>query len=410
MDRDEGAEPVHKGLTRVLGHAYPWDVIGDPEFVARVIGLGLDEVSLAATYHGTRAATPLHPQHRLMTAPQAALYRPVRESAWAGGSLRPVPASWVDAADPFATAARSLQAGGVRVNAWVVLAHSSRLGALRPDLVVENCFGDRYSYALCPSRDEVVDYATTLAVEAVRGVAVAGVSVEGLGQLGVAHNGPHEKTDGAYGPAAQRLLSVCCCDGCQQAWTAAGLDPHWVVDRLRDGLLEVQDGAHDDDAAMADVLGDELAAALLTTRFASQSALQASVLDALADAEPGARITLHGQVDPWATGPSPAVAGTLTAGSARAVDAVLVPAWPATPATYAAVTAARRLAPVEVSVAAYVTVLPPADPGTVRAHARAVVEAGADELHLYHLGLANRAQLDVVGDIAHVARHPPADR
>src|SRR6188472_1298585 len=78
----------------------------------------------------------------------------------------------------------------------------------RPDSA---CFGDPYSYALCPAHDEVRDYATTLAVEAVRDVAVSGVSVEGLGQLGVAHNGLHEKTDGAYGPAAQRILSVCCC-------------------------------------------------------------------------------------------------------------------------------------------------------------------------------------------------------
>jgi len=31
------------------------------------------------------------------------------------------------------------------------------------------------------------------------------------------------------------------------------------------------------------------------------------VFQALADVAPGARITLHGQPDPWATGPSPAV-------------------------------------------------------------------------------------------------------
>ena len=49
---------------------------------------------------------------------------------------------------------------------------------------------------------------------------------------------------------------------------------------------------------------------------------------------------------------------------------------------------------------AYVSVLPPADPGTVLAHARAVLTAGADELHLYHLGLANRSQLDRLGELA----------
>ncbi len=404
MECDNDAELVKRGQTRVVGHAYPWDVIGDPEFVDRVIGLGLDEVSLAATYHGTRAATPLHPAHRLVEAPHAALYRPVRESAWAAGSLRPVSASWMDSADPFATATGLLAARDLRVNAWVVLAHSSRLGSLRPDLVVRNCFGDRYSYALCPSKGEVVDYATILAVEAVRDVGISGVSVEGLGQMGVAHNGLHEKTDGAYGPAAQRILSVCCCDGCQKAWAADGLDAQEVVGRLRDGLLAVQDGAHAADATMEEVVGGELAAELLRVRFASQSALRARVFDSLAAAAPGSRITLHGQPDPWATGPSPAMSGAVTGTAASAADAVLVPAWPATPASYAAVTAARRLAPAEVSVGAYVTVLPPADLGGVQDHARAVITAGADELHLYHLGLANRAQLDVLGVLARMGR------
>ena len=83
-------------------------------------------------------------------------------------------------------------------------------------------------------------------------------------------------------------------------------------------------------------------------------------------------------------------------------DALLVPAWPAVPATYAAIADARALVPQNISVGAYVTVLPPADLRTVLEHARAVVAAGADELHLYHLGLANRAQLEMLGELARV--------
>ena len=404
MEHAQDAQPVDGVPTRVVGYAYPWDVIGDPDFAHRVTDLGIGEVSLAATYHGTRAATPLHPEHRLVEAPYAALYRPVRDSAWTGRGLTPVAARWVDAADPFAEAAGLLADRDLRVHAWVVLAHSTRLGLLRPDLVVRNCFGDPYSYALCPAHDEVRDYATTLAVEAVRDVAVSGVSVEGLGQLGVAHNGLHEKTDGAYGSAAQRVLSVCCCAGCQKTWATAGLDSSEVVDRLRAALLAVQQGTQPAAATMAQLLGDELAAALLAARHASQSAVRRMVFQALADVAPGARITLHGQPDPWATGPSPAVTDAVfgaefEVGAGR-VGAVLVPAWPATPATYSSIGDARRLAPRTVSVGAYVTVLPPADPGTVLAHARTVLAAGADELHLYHLGLANRSQLDRLGELA----------
>jgi len=105
---------------------------------------------------------------------------------------------------------------------------------------------------------------------------------------------------------------------------------------------------------------------------------------------------VHGQADPWATGPSPAV----TARAAGEVDAVLVPAWSAAPATYEAIAAARRLAPDLVSVAAYVTVLPPIDPGSIGGHTDALLAAGADELHLYHLGLATPARLELLGELA----------
>jgi hypothetical protein len=45
-------------------------------------------------------------------------------------------------------------------------------------------------------------------------------------------------------------------------------------------------------------------------------------------------------------------------------------------------------------------VLPPVDLAAVPAHAAAVLAAGADELHLYHLGLATRRQLAVLGEVA----------
>jgi hypothetical protein len=381
--------------SRFVGYAYPWDVIGDPAFPARVDALGIREIALAASYHGARAATPLHPLHRLVEAPSSALYRPVRESAWRGQALRPVTASWVPSVDPFAEAAMTLTEHGFAVHAWVILAHSTRLGAAREDVAVRNCFGDVYSYALCVSHHEVLDYITTLAREAVREVPIAGLSIEGLGQLGVAHNGLHEKTDGAYGPAAARVLSVCCCSGCGKGWLSRGLDPAEVVGRLREALAAVQDGGLPSDAGMDEILGDQLAAELLATRHAGQDVARGRVLAALREVAPAARVTLHGQADPWATGPSPAV----TAQAAGQVDAILVPAWNAGPATCEAIAAARALAPPSVSVAAYVTVLPPADPGTVGAHTDALLAAGADELHLYHLGLATQARLDVLGEL-----------
>ena len=146
----------------VTGHAYPWDVLGDPSFVDR----SPPAVTLAAAYHSVRAATPLHPSRRIVDARHAALYRPIRDSVWT--DLRPKAPDWMDEPDPFGTAAAILRAAGRRVTAWIVLTHNTRLGTLRPDVTVVNCFGERYPYALCPAHAEVRDYAATLAAEAVR--------------------------------------------------------------------------------------------------------------------------------------------------------------------------------------------------------------------------------------------------
>jgi len=390
-------EPSAGRVSRVVGHAYPWDVLGDPSFADRVESLGVRQVALAASYHGTRAATPLHPEHRVVDAPDAALYRPVREAAWAGRALRPVSATWVASADPCAETTDELVQRGIAVDAWVVLAHSARLGRERPDLAVRNCFGDSYPYALCVANEEVRDYLALLAAEAVRGLPVSGLSLESCGQLGFAHNGVHEKTAGAYPPAAERILSVCCCPGCRQEWTTAGADPEEVCASLRRAVATAQ--VAEFNALPEALLGPDLADLLLTIRCGNQDLARTQLLAGLREAAPAARLTMHGQPDPWATGPSPAT----TAGALAAVDAVLVPAWNASGATQDAIGAARRLAPADVAVGAYVTVLPPADPRTVADHAAALVAAGANELHLYHLGLANQSQLDVLGQIARSA-------
>jgi hypothetical protein len=54
-------------------------------------------------------------------------------------------------------------------------------------------------------------------------------------------------------------------------------------------------------------------------------------------------------------------------------------------------------------VAAYVNLLAPIEPDDFDEHARRLLHAGADELHLYHFGLANRKQLPFFSRLASLA-------
>jgi hypothetical protein len=72
---------------------------------------------------------------------------------------------------------------------------------------------------------------------------------------------------------------------------------------------------------------------------------------------------------------------------------VLVPVEATSPHSPEAIAAARRSVPAGVSVAAYVNLLVPVEANGFEEHAGRLLNAGADELHLYHFGLANRKQL-----------------
>ena len=386
-DRVPGAQP-----DTALGYAYTWDVNGDPAFVERVGELEVSRVAVAAAYHTVRAATPFHPETRLVDARTAALYRPIRPEAWEGRRLVPAAAEWVSEEDPFASATDTLAEAGFEVAAWVVLTHSSRLGTAYPELAVENCFGEHYPYALCPQAEEVREYAVTLTSEVLRDTRCSAVVLEACGQLGIQHGGHHDKTDGAYDAETLRLLSICCCAACRAAWQAEGLEPAEVVATLRTAVEARTVRRDEGPATSATAPPGDLLDTLLRVRHAATDALRRTVIDAARAAAAGRlEVILHSQPDPWATGALPG----LTPTAADDVDVVVAQCWATGEQS---VQTARRLAEAvdgRAVPASYVTVLPPTRADEFGPHLAALEDAGSRQNHLYHLGLAgpDRQQL-----------------
>jgi hypothetical protein len=283
----------------ITGYAYPWDYRDDEEAPIRAASLGIDVVAVAATYHATRVATPLHPTRRVTEIPHSAAYFALRDETWRGQRLQPhQPAKWIGP-DSFEHARDRLSREGLAVDGWIVLTHDDNLDDARRDLLVRNAYGELYSYALCPRNDDVRDYCRTLVQEVVRVGGLRGVVLEASGAMGLDHGGTHDKVEMANWNSIERqLLSICFCRACEVALSDIGVDPVDLTRMIREGLAQ---GV----TSMEEGLGG-YASMVATYRVSLATTLQRELMEAARAIDPSATLAVHASASPWATGSFPA--------------------------------------------------------------------------------------------------------
>jgi len=384
---------------RTSAFLYPWDVVGDPDAPARIADLGVQQVTLAAAYHSTRALTPRHPARRIVTAGHAAVLYPPDAGRWAGRELRPQPQTWIASDDSFAEAAEALAGAGLDVHSWVVLAHNSRLGAEHPDTSVVNAYGDRYPWAPCIARPEVRTYLVDLAGEAAVRDGARGTELESCGWYGFAHLHAHDKVAGVgLGDAAQYLMSLCFCAVCRAGYAGQGLDAEELGAAVRRALEPAWAGDGAPDAgweAVGKLLGADLAAATLRWRTEAARGLQEAVTGAVrAAAAPGFQVLLHADPAPYRCG---ANVGVDPDHILSVADGVVLPCTGADAAREAVLGPFAGRAG-DAVVAANLTVVRGmgGSPDTLERDAAHAASLGANQLRLYHAGLASDPDLAAV--------------
>ncbi|MFI0899924.1 hypothetical protein [Streptomyces sp. NPDC020983] len=382
---------------RASAFVYPWDVNGDPDAAARIAGLGVAQVTLAAAYHSTRALTPRHPRHRVVTAAHSAVLYPPDERRWQGREPAPYPAGDWAPGDAWGSAAKALAEAGLEVHTWVVLAHNSRLGAEYPDTSVVNAYGDRYPWAPCIAQPAVRGYLLDLAAEAAVRPGAAGTELESLGWYGLAHLHAHDKIGGVpLGDAAQYLMSLCFCPSCRAGYAGLGADPDELAAAVRAALVPVWAGRPEAAEGIEALLGPRWTELTLTWRTRTAGSLQEQAVAAVrAAAAPGFQVLLHADPVPYRCG---ANAGVDVPRILAQADGLVLPCpgGPAGAAGRAAVLGpvAAHAGP-DTVVAANFTVVSGmgGSPGTLAADAAHAAELGATQLRLYHAGLASEADL-----------------
>jgi hypothetical protein len=206
---------------------YPWDLLEEtPEAAVGAMAEQYDcnAIALNASYHHARLLRPRAAGAKTLQLPGAVAAFQPQADRYPGASLRPEPYAELVEARLLARAREACARLGLDLGLWAVALHNSTLGERNPHLCVHNCFGDRYTYSLCPSQGPVQDYAEGLIGDLCAQFQPDRIILEAVGYLGLRHGVHHELFFAPWDDALELLFSLCFCPACEGRAEAAGLD------------------------------------------------------------------------------------------------------------------------------------------------------------------------------------------
>ena len=210
-------------------YAYAWDIVerGVPKVIDEVKGLGLNTITVAGSYHAGKFLRPRGTGGKVYFPEDGTIYFRTDPSRY--GAIKPVANHILGEHDVFA---ELTQAGGIAVNAWMVLLHNTRLGEAYPDATVVNAFGDRYVYSLCPSHPAARELAVALCRDVTERYPIIGISIEAPGFAPYAHGFHHEFALVKPNRWLDAQLGLCFCDHCRAGARKAGIDAEGLRSRV----------------------------------------------------------------------------------------------------------------------------------------------------------------------------------
>jgi hypothetical protein len=310
-------------------HLFPWDAQseGASASVEAIARLGCNAVVLSPNYHRARLFRPRSPAY---------YHRPVdwcdfepTRSLYAEPELLPPTnpdGACVRAGHEAAAAARQ---SGLELLMSVIGCHNTTIGLARPELCIENAFGDRYSFALCPAQPRVQALLTSLVTDVCRQFRPDSVVLDSFSYLDAVHREHHELMFVSPGAFGKYLLSLCFCPACREGYARQGLDPEAMRSETRRLVAAAvarppmpRSGEHE---------RDELGA-LLVEYPAFQAMHQArseavgSLLEKVAAAARSCQVRLHAQTGLLARPSAPRMdGGRGTAGAGATLRAPVCP-------------------------------------------------------------------------------------
>ena len=210
-------------------YSYSWDIAenGVSETLAEYKKLGINTVTLAASYHAGKFFRPKSKTNKIYFPEDGTVYFKHDNSKF--GAIKPLPHSIFGGGSIFKALTDNKE---FKVNAWLVLLHNSQLGLMHSDSVVRNAFGDPYIYALCPSAPEARAYAIGLCKDVTERYALDGISIESIGFPPFEHGYHHEMSFVRPNYWLSQNLGLCFCKHCISGAEKVGLDAQGLKSRI----------------------------------------------------------------------------------------------------------------------------------------------------------------------------------
>jgi len=384
---------------------YPWDVqdLSADRVVIDLREAGLDTVSLASSYHAGRFLQPRSPVRKSYYPEDGTLYFEPTPGRWAGSRIKPSVAPLVrEGGDVLRDLIRRRDAGGLRVAAWTVCLHNTRLGLLHPEAVTRNAFGDPNYFSLCPSHPDARAYVTALVADLSATYRPDVIELESPSFMGFAHGFHHEKDGVGLLAEDDFLLSICFCPACLARATAAGVDGEKARVTVRRWIAEACERAvpaprwPDFPASGLDVFAahPEVHAYVLW-RFEPVTTLLQALRE---EADPATKLVLIDLKDGW-------LGGCDRAAAAQALDGLILCAYDMGPDQVADLIRAGRtaLGPDKILGTGFRVFYPEMKGAAdLAARAAAARRAGVDSINYYNYGLIPKARLDWVREACRV--------
>jgi hypothetical protein len=208
-------------------YAYPWDVLDEsPDAFCTNIKerLGVDTVSLAVSYHAAKLVLPHNPRRKLYYPEDGALFFRPDQTAFATSAIQPLISGLAQEEDCLSALCAAATRAGLKVIAWTVCLHNTRLGEQYPDFTPRTAFGDRVIHYFCPSQPAARAYACALASDVARRYPVQAIQLETAHHMPFVHGFHHEMQEIRMTPALQVLLGLCFCSACLELARTCGVD------------------------------------------------------------------------------------------------------------------------------------------------------------------------------------------